>query len=140
MDDKKEIRRAQLTELVTKKARFAVGSVIATGIDYLIYFPLFEQGVAPVKAQVIAYSVSVIVNFLFQKYFVFEQQGSTRATFMWSMLVSLGGLVLSTGIIYALNRYAFFQEYQLIAKLMTTGLVFFYNFYCKRYVFERRFI
>ena len=140
MDDKKEILRAKLTELAAKKVRFAVGGALATGIDYLIYFPLFEQGVAPVKAQVIAYSVSVMVNFLFQKYFVFEQQGSTRATFMWSMLVSLGGLVLSTGIIYVLNRYAFFQEYQIIAKLMTTGLVFFYNFYCKRYVFERRFI
>ncbi len=139
MADKKEIRRAQLTELVSKKARFAVGGALATGIDYLIYFPLFEQGVAPVKAQVIAYSVSVVVNFLFQKYFVFEQQGSTRATVLWSMLVSLGGLVLSAGIIYVLNWYPFFQEYQLIAKLMTTGLVFFYNFYCKRYVFERRF-
>jgi putative flippase GtrA len=140
MDDKKEIRRAQLTELVAKKARFAVGSVFATGINYLIYFPLFEQGVAPAKAEIIAYSSSVIVSFLFQKYFVFEQQGATRTTFMWSMLVSLGGLILSTGIIHVLNWYAFFQEYQLIAKLMTTGLVFFYNFYCKRYVFERRFI
>lgn len=139
MIEKKNTQRARLGELAGKKARFAVGGAIGTGVDYLIYFTLFEQGVAPVKAQIVAYSVSVVVNFLFQKYFVFEQKGSTRATFLWSMLVSLGGLVLSATIIYVLNLYAFFQEYQIIAKLLTTGLVFFYNFYCKRYVFERRF-
>lgn len=139
MEEDKETKRSRLIELVSKKARFAVGGALATGVDYLIYFPLFERGVAPVKAQIIAYAVSVVVNFLFQKHFVFDQQGSTRSAFLGSMLVSMGGLILSAGIIYVLNRYAFFQEYQLIAKLMTTGLVFFYNFYCKRYVFERRF-
>lgn len=131
--------RQRLTELVGKKARFAVGGGLATGIDYLIYFPLFANGVAPAKAQIMAYSVSVIFNFLFQKFFVFEQKGSTRSTFLYSMLVSVGGLGISTALIYALNQIDFFHQYQLLTKLLTTGIVFFYNFYCKRYVFERRF-
>ena len=129
----------RLTELLGKKARFAVGGGLATTIDYLIYFPLFARGVAPVLAQVIAYSVSVVFNFLFQKFFVFEQKGSTQATFLLSMLVSAGGLGISTALIYGLNQLPFFHQYQLLTKLITTGIVFFYNFYCKRYVFERRF-
>lgn len=129
----------RFTELFGKKAKFAVGGGLATGIDYLIYFPLFAHGVAPAKAQIMAYSVSVIFNFFFQKFFVFEQRGSTRSTFMYSMLVSVGGLGISTALIYALNQIAFFHQYQLLTKLLTTGIVFFYNFYCKRYVFERRF-
>ena len=134
-----QTNKERLTELLSKKARFAVGGGLATGIDYLIYFPLFAQGVAPVKAQILAYSVSALFNFLFQKFFVFEQKGSTRTTFMLSMLVSVGGLGISTALIYVLNQFPFFYNYQLLTKLLTTGIVFFYNFYCKRYVFERRF-
>jgi len=32
------------------------------------------------------------------------------------------------------------MEYQALTKLIATGIVFFYNFYLKRYVFERKFI
>ncbi|MEL6656445.1 MAG: GtrA family protein [Bacteroidota bacterium] len=129
----------RLIELLSKKARFAVGGGLATGIDYLIYFTLFARDVAPAWAQVAAYSVGTIFNFLFQKFFVFEQKGSTQATFLLSMLVSVGGLGISTALIYGLNQVPFFHQYQLLTKLITTGIVFFYNFYCKRYVFERRF-
>lgn len=132
-------RNDRISELLGKKARFAIGGGLATGIDYLIYFPLFAQGVVPAKAQVLAYSVSVVFNFLFQKFFVFEQAGSTRSTFLLSMLVSVGGLGISTILIYGLNQIPFFHQYQILTKLLTTGIVFFYNFYCKRYVFERRF-
>lgn len=131
--------RDRLKELIIKKARFAVGGGLATSVDYLIYFLLFTNSVTPVKSQVVAYSVAAIFNFIFQKFFVFKQEGSTRTTFLLSMLVSLGGLGISTALIYGLNQIPFFYEYQLLTKLLTTGIVFFYNFYCKRYVFERRF-
>ncbi|PSR15305.1 MAG: hypothetical protein DA408_01185 [Bacteroidetes bacterium] len=133
------MNREKIILLFGQKARFAVGGALATGVDYLIYFQLFRQGVAPVIAQGVAYSVSVIVNFLFQKYFVFEMQRSSRSTFLLSMLVSVGGLLISSGMIYSFNLFTYFQSHQLVAKLLTTGLVFFYNFYCKRYVFEKRF-
>ena len=125
---------------MSKKARYAVGGGLATGVDYLIYFLLFNQGVLPVWAQVWAYAVAVQVNFLFQKFFVFEQNRSTKTVYGLSMLVSLGGLVLSAGLIYGFNLFPFFQQYQIFAKLGTTGIIFFYNFYAKRYIFEKRFV
>ena len=131
---------AQLKELVSKKARYALGGGLATGVDYVIYFLLYNQGVAPVWAQVFAYAVSVQVNFLFQKFLVFEQNRSTSTVYWLSMLVSLGGLLLSAALIYLFNLFPFFQQYQILAKLGTTGLLFFYNFYAKRYVFEKRLI
>lgn len=134
------MNRQQIKELFQKKFRYAIGGAIATAVDYLIYFGLYEQGVEPTYAQIPAYSVGMVVNFLIQKYYVFDLQRSVRSAFMMSVLVSLGGLILSTGLIYALNQVSFLQPYQLLIKLMTTGLVFFYNFYCKRYVFEKRFI
>ncbi|MEL7221780.1 MAG: GtrA family protein [Bacteroidota bacterium] len=134
------MNRQRIKELFQKKFRYAIGGAIATAVDYLIYFGLYEQGVEPTYAQIPAYSVGMIVNFLIQKYFVFELNRSVRSAFLMSVLVSLGGLVLSTALIYLFNKVAFLQSYQLLIKLMTTGLVFFYNFYCKRYVFEKRFL
>ena len=49
-------------------------------------------------------------------------------------------MALSTGIIYGLSQIEFFNERQYITKLCATGFVFFYNFYLKRYVFEKKFI
>jgi putative flippase GtrA len=132
--------RNRLKELFEKKIRYAISGAVATAADYLIYFSLFEQGVEPAYAQVPAYSVGMVINFIIQKYFVFDLQRSVGSAFLMSALVSLGGLALSTGLIYALNQVSFLQSYQLLIKLMTTGFVFFYNFYCKRYVFEKRFI
>ena len=134
------IDRNRIKELFEKKFRYAIGGGVATAADYLIYFSLFEQGVEPAYAQIPAYTVGMVINFIIQKYFVFDLQRAVRSAFMMSALVSLGGLVLSTGLIYALNAVPLLQPYQLLIKLMTTGLVFFYNFYCKRYVFEKRFI
>ena len=134
------LTREKIIELLGKKAKYAIGGGIATSVDYGIYFLLYSRNVATVYAQIAAYSISVIVNFLFQKAFVFELNRSARSAFALSMLVSGGGLLLSTTLIYLLNLLPFFQQYQLLAKLITSGLVFFYNFYCKRYVFEKRFL
>ena len=122
------------------KARYAMGGGIATSVDYIIYFSLVDRIFPPVYSQMIAYSVSVIVNFLFQKKFVFELNRSTKSAFGLSMLVSVGGLILSTSIIYTLNLYPFLRSNQIITKILTSGIVFFYNFYLKRYVFEKKFL
>lgn len=95
---------------------------------------------APVSANLISYSCGMVANFLMQKRFVFKLQGSSQRAFFLSILVSIGGLGLSTGIIYGLTQISFFNERQYVTKLVATGLVFFYNFYFKRYVFERKFI
>ncbi len=128
-----------LRKLFLMKAKFAASGLVATSVDYFGYLLLVGRFFTPVTSNLISYSVAVVVNFLMQKRFVFKQQRSNTQAFLGSILVSLGGLLLSTGLIYGLNEISFFAEQQYITKLLATGLVFFYNFYFKRFVFEGRF-
>jgi putative flippase GtrA len=132
--------REKLWKLFLLKAKFAASGAVATSVDYFLYLFLVGRDMAPVTANLISYSCAVVLNFIMQKRFVFKLQGSSKRAFLLSVLVSIGGLGLSTAIIYGLTQFAFFNEQQYVTKLIATGLVFFYNFYLKRYVFERKFI
>jgi putative flippase GtrA len=129
-----------LTDLFKLKFKFAMTSAIATALDYVLYMVLVTWFFAPVVSNIISYSISVVVNFSLQKRYIFTLERKVRTAFLLSVLVSVGGLILSTAIIYVLTKQAFFMEQQLITKLIATGLVFFYNFYLKRFVFEKRFV
>jgi putative flippase GtrA len=130
----------KIKELLLLKFKFGLSGLVATSINYGLYLVLVNRVLPPVPANIIAYSTAVIVNFILQKRFVFTTQGKVSTVFMRAMLVSLIGLGIDTGIIYVLNQTTFFMEHQAITKLISTGIVFFYNFYFKRYAFERKFI
>ena len=132
--------RQKIIQLIRKTFRFAISGGIATLVDYAIYFILFNQGTKPTIAQAIAYSIAVVCNFLLQRAFVFDQKGKTWSTFLFSIGISVGGLLISTLLIHVLNQYSWFYEHQLVTKILATGILFFYNFFLKRYAFERRFL
>lgn len=127
---------AKVQGLFWQQAKFALSGLVATGLDYGLYLLLVYRFMPPAAANITSYTIAVIVNFLMQKRFVFTLQGSVRRAFVLSMVVSGGGLLLSTGIIYGLSQVPFFIARQYLAKLLTTGIVFFYNFFLKRWVFE----
>lgn len=128
----------KLKKLFFLKAKFAFSGLVATAIDYGLYMLLVSWFFPPVTSNIISYSVAVIANFSMQKRFVFRLQGPTGRAFLWSVFASAIGLLISTALIYGLNQYPFFAERQYLTKIVATGLVFFYNFYSKRYIFERR--
>jgi putative flippase GtrA len=119
--------------------KFAGSGMLATALDYGLYLVLVYSIFSPVTANLTSYSCAIVANFLMQKRFVFELRRPVRQAFVLSMLVSLGGLLLSTAIIHRLSLVPFFLVRQYLTKLLATGIVFFYNFYLKRFVFERRF-
>lgn len=127
-----------IRKLFFLKAKFAVSGLVATVIDYGLYMVLVTWFLPPVTSNIISYSLAVLANFSMQKRFIFRLQGSTGRAFLLSMLASAIGLLISTGLIYLLNLYPFFAERQYLTKIVATGMVFFYNFYTKRYIFERR--
>ncbi|MCG8329080.1 MAG: GtrA family protein [Chitinophagales bacterium] len=129
-----------LKNLFLLKAKFAMTGAVATSVDYVLYLVLEKYFFSPVISNIISYSVGMVLNFIMQKRFVFTLEGSVSRAFLLSVVVSLGGMAISTGIIYGLSQVEFFDERQYITKLCATGIVFFYNFYLKRYVFERKFI
>lgn len=135
----------KIKDLIFLKLKFAMTSSVATLIDYGLYnlcvyfiFPHLEKKAT--YAQLIAYSIAVIFNFTLQKRFVFSMERDLSQTFMLAIGISIGGLILSTILITYLVQYPFFDEYQYITKLLVTGIFFFYNFYLKRYAFEKKFI
>ncbi|MCB0703891.1 MAG: GtrA family protein [Saprospiraceae bacterium] len=130
----------KLQELFKLKLRFAMTSAVATAVDYGLFMLLVDRFFQPAIANVISFSSAVLLNFYLQKRFVFVLRRESRAAFWLAILVSLGGLLLSTGIITGLNTGTFFRERQYLTKFVATGIVFFYNFYLKRFAFEKRFL
>lgn len=129
----------QIRKLLALKVKFALSGLVATSVDYGLYMLLVERVLSPVASNIVSYSCAVVINFLMQKRFVFQLKGSANRAFVLSMVVSGVGLLLSTALVYGLTQIAFLDQRQYLLKLIATGIIFFYNFYMKRYVFERRF-
>lgn len=130
----------KLWELFRMKLRFAMTGAVATGVDYVVYLALVNRVFAPAVSNLISYPCGVAVNFILHRRFVFHMKGKPTRVLALSALVSLGGLGLSTLLIHGLSQLAFFAAHQPITKLAAAGVVFFYNFYLKRFVFEGRFV
>jgi len=131
----------KVKELFRLKSKFLITSIIATAIDIGLYLLLFHQfGFSAIAAQSIAYPTAVLVKFFLEKYFVFESNRKSGQTFALAMLVSGIGYVLSLGLVYLLNQNTFLNEHQLALKLIEKGILFTYNFYFKRFAFEKRFV
>jgi putative flippase GtrA len=128
----------KIQELLRLKIKYAASAIVATAVDYGVFFYLSEAlNFSVANAQSIAYPVGVLVNFLLQRRFVFTQTRSLWLTFGLVVLVSTGGLLLSRFLMQGFTDHIpFLNEYRIVAKVMTSSIVFFYNFYLKRYVFE----
>lgn len=131
----------KIKKLFLLKAKFATTGAVATSLDVGLFLLLVDMGGLPrVTANIISYSCSVIANFLLQKRFVFELRRPAWNAFLLSILVSVGGLILNTFFVWAFSQTPWIGVYPIVPKLLATGLVFFYNFYLKRYVFEKKFL
>ena len=134
------------------KLKFATVSLAATAFDFLFYsfFVLLilpDDGSPSTRQKIIIVTavgafIGMLINFFMQKRFVFDLQRKVSVALMLAIGVSLGGVFLNTSIVAFLSDYDFFLQskfHKILPKITATGLVFFYNFYLKRYVFEKRF-
>ncbi len=128
--------KAWWKQLIGQVLKFATSGAIATAINIGLYLLLVGRGVPPVPSNIIAYSMAVLVNFSLHRRFVFKLKGSVKRAFLLSMLASLIGMGIDTTLVWAFNQVDFLFKRQLLLKLLSTGIVFGYNFLSKRYVFE----
>lgn len=123
------------------KTKFAASSGVATLVDMGLFALLAKITTIPVEIiNIFSSLVGMIINFLLQKKYIFELNRKVRTAFILSLLVSFGGIFISTSIIYFLKTFDIFQSYPIFAKIIATGIVFFYNFYLKRFSFEKKFL
>ena len=121
-----------------KKLKFASTSAIATSVDYALFFVFTYLGLAIQFAHFFSYAIASILNFILQKKYIFELNRKVHHAFLISVSFSVISLLLSTGLIYLLGLVEAWIEYPIIPKLITTGIIFFFNFYTKKYAFEGR--
>jgi len=123
------------------KTKFAASSGVATLVDMGLFALLAKITSIPVEIiNIITSLVGMIINFLLQKKYIFELNRKVRTVFILSLLVSFGGIFISTSIIHFLKTFQIFQSFPIFAKIIATGIVFFYNFYLKRFSFEKKFL
>lgn len=132
--------RSFLKEFFIPKFKFAITSSIATALDYGIYIALTMLAqFSETASHAISYSIGMVVNFLLQKKFIFENNRKIGHSFVLSVIFSLIGWLLSQALFNLLINYtAFFRDYDLLAKVVVTITIFLYNFYSKRFSFERK--
>ena len=126
-------------KLIILKAKYATASATATAVDYILYFILIQFGLTKIIANFISYPVGVVINFMLQKKYIFSMKRGLRKTFILAMLVSAGGWAMNASLFALFMEIPFLNKYHWLAKILVNGLIFFYNFYGKRYVFEKRF-
>ena len=128
----------RIKQIFIPKLKFAVTSLIATIVDHSLFILLIRWLVES-NANLISYSVGMIVNFILQKKFIFILKRRLHVAFVLSMLFSVIGLLLGTGFIILLSKNDFFAHHKYLNKLTVTGIIFVYNFYTKRFAFEKEY-
>ena len=132
--------QAFIKNFFVPKLKFAVTSSIATASDYGIYIFLTSMMLASEStSHAISYTIGMIINFFLQKRFIFLLQRKLYQAFGLSILFSLIGWIISQGIFNLLISYTgFFHKNDILAKIIVTFVIFFYNFYTKRFSFEKK--
>jgi len=138
LNEKHQSTYKKIKDLFKLKIKFAGSSTIATTVDYILYQVLIWYNFLPFKANLISAGTGLIINFLLQKKYVFNLNRKLKTAFTISLMSSLLGLAISTFFIHNLSKIDFFATYQIITKALVTGLIFFYNFYMKRFAFEKK--
>jgi putative flippase GtrA len=123
-------------KLIRQKFKFGLFSGIATLIDYLVYLSLVYFGLQIVTSHIISYSCGAVVNFIFQKKYIFSVKKRVHIAFVISISFSLLGLALSSVLIAYLKDVEILNTHPILPKIIVTAVIFFYNFYTKRFAFE----
>lgn len=132
--------------------KFAVTGAMASVVNFAVFNLLFywvfslhhvDPALAAFKrksviSDMIAYASGVLFNYTLHKRFIFEQRRSASVTFALYILVSVIGLAMSAGLTWLFVKMPFFAQHPPIMKITTMGLVFIYNFFSKRFAFEKR--
>jgi putative flippase GtrA len=107
-------------------------------IDWFIYWLLiYSFGFYYLVAAIISFTVATMVNYYLSANWVFHNSSkySRTSEIILVFMVSLVGLLINQVCLYLLVEVVFFHL--MWAKVSSTGVVFFWNFYLrKRYIFS----
>jgi len=140
--------KERIIAFVLPKLKFAGTSGIATIIDYGLTFLLLNilglqqtfswNGIDFKLANSIGVAAGMLSNFILQKRFVFKTQRNIYLIFILTIAFSFLGFLLNQWLFSFLRQQiSFLSQHTFITKVIVTGIMFLFNFYTKRFSFEK---
>ena len=115
------------TPLVAKLVKFAAVGLSGVGVNVLFLYLLHERASLPLLiASPLAVEASIASNFYLNNHWTFGKPTLALVDFAKFNLISLGGLIITTGALYLLVTLA--SMYYLFANLVGIGLATAWNF------------
>jgi len=138
----------RIKAFIIPKIKFAGTSGIATLIDYGITFLLLNvfniqasvkwSGINFKLANTIGVAVGMLSNFILQKKFVFSTNRNVFIVFAMTIGFSLLSFLLNQWLFSFLRETVeYLSKHTFITKAIVTGTMFLFNFYTKRFSFEK---
>jgi len=118
-------------------SKFAASSAIATLIDFCLFIFVLQPVIKPFWAEFISGFIGMTVNFILQKRYVFQLKRNLYMAFTLSIVFSVFALVSGSFMIQGFSHIPFFASYMFIPKIIVVGFKFIFNFYTKRWIFEK---
>ena len=117
--------------------KFVIVGGVATVIDWLIYYLLFNfLKINPLVANILSFSISVVYNYLASVKWVFDvdQDKSKSKQFITFIVFSIIGLLINNLILWiCIDKLSI---YYLIGKVIATGIVMVFNFITRKMFLE----
>ena len=127
-----------MKKLIIQLIKFGIVGVIATLIDLAVLMVLKEiLDLDVLAASAVAFSVSVIVNYILSMLFVFESSGNSKVKeFLVFVVLSIGGLLLNQFIMWIGTEIM--TAYYLWVKAFALVFVPIYNFITRKIFLEKK--
>ena len=127
-----------MKKLIIQLIKFGIVGVIATLIDLAVLMILKEfMKVDVLAASAVAFSVSVIANYILSMLFVFESSGNSKVKeFLVFVALSIGGLLLNQFIMWIGTEIM--TAYYLWVKAFALVFVPIYNFVTRKIFLEKK--
>ena len=127
-----------MKKLIIQLIKFGIVGVIATLIDLAVLMLLKEfMHIDVLVASAVAFSVSVIANYILSMLFVFKGSENSKAKeFIVFVALSIGGLLLNQFIMWLGTEIM--TAYYLLAKVFALVFVPIYNFVTRKIFLEKK--
>ena len=127
-----------MKKIIIQLIKFGIVGVIATVIDFGVLMFLKElMHIDVLAASAVAFSVSVIANYILSMLFVFESRGNSKVKeFLVFVVLSIGGLLLNQFIMWIGTEIM--TAYYLWVKVFALVFVPIYNFITRKIFLEKK--
>lgn len=123
--------------LASQFARFLVVGGLSFSIDYGLFTVLYALGVPHLVASATSFSLSVIVNYILSRKYVFNSSAEVNVAkeFSFYVLLNVVALGLNTVVLYVCVDLVGMSPF--VGKIIATAVVLIYNFVSRKILLER---